>query len=308
MREYLAHKKRWINNIFSFVGIVVALLYNICEESCAYLQGFILGLALNYWGIFYMGTLILSSLLKKSLIFLFLLSFGIGAELYLLGFQINNGIYCYYCLSFAAIISLLFLLNFERSKKIFITISVVLGFILCLVFFKGSVTPVYAEEILLPSFGTGQIKVRLYTDYFCNPCRTLEPKLEPVIIDLVKKGAINILFIDTPVHPQTTLYAKYFLYILNENKRFEYVLRARAILFEAAKEKITEKEKLEAFIKKKGIKFKPFDTKPTFGVFSSYLKEDTINATPTCVIYNLGKKNKFTGLDIIRNIERLNEL
>jgi len=305
MREYLTHKKRWINNIFSFVGIVVALLYNICEESCAYLQGFILGLALNYLGIFYMGTLILSSLLKKSLIFLFLLSFGVGAELYLLGFQINKGIYCYYCLSFASIIFLLFLLNFERSKKIFITISVVLGFILCSVFFKGSVTPIYAEEILLPSFGKGQIKVRLYTDYFCNPCRTLEPELEPVIIDLVKKGAINISFIDTPVHPHTTLYAKYFLYILNENKRFEYVLRARAVLFEAAKEKITEKEKLEAFIKKKGIKIKPFDTKPTFGVFSSYLKEDTINSTPTCVIYNLGKKNKFTGLDIVKALESL---
>ncbi len=301
----MAHKKHWINNIFSFVGIAIALLYSICEESCAYLQGFILGLALNYLGIFYMGTLILSNLLKKSLIFLFLLSFGIGAELYLLGFQINNGIYCYYCLSFAAIIFLLFLLNFEKSKKIFITISVVLGFILCLVFFKGSVTPVYAEEILLPSFGKGQIKVRLYTDYFCNPCRTLEPELEPVITDLVKKGTINILFIDTPVHPQTTLYAKYFLYILNENKKFKYVLRARAILFEAAKEKITEKEKLEAFIKKKGIKFKPFDTKPTFSVLNSYLKEDIINATPTCVIYNLGKKNKFTGLDIIRTLERL---
>lgn len=304
----MAHKKHWLNFIFSFVGIAVALLYSTCEESCAYLQGFFEGLALNYLGIFYMGTLILSNLLKKSLIFLFLLSFGIGAELYLLGFQINNGIYCYYCLSFAAIIFLLFLLNFERSKKIFITISVVLGIILFSVFFKGSVTPVYAEEILLPSFGKGQIKVRLYTDYFCNPCGTLEPNLEPVIIDLVKKGAINISFIDTPVHAQTTLYARYFLYILNEKKDFYHALRARAILFEAAKEKVTEKEKLEAFIKKKGIKFKPFDTKPAFGVFSSYLKEDIINATPTCVIYNLGKKNKFTGLDIIRTLERLNEL
>jgi hypothetical protein len=304
----LVHKKHWLNFIFSFGGIAVALLYSICEESCEYLQGYIFGLALNYLGIFYMGTLILFNFLKKTLIFLFLLSFGIGAELYLLGFQINNGIYCYYCLSFAAIISLLFLLNFERSKKIFITISVVLGFILFSVFLKGSVTPVYAEEILLPFFGKGQIKVRLYTDYFCNPCRTLEPKLEPVIIDLVKKGVINILFIDTPVHPQTTLYAKYFLYIFNENKKFEYVLHARAILFEAAKEKITEKEKLEAFIKKKGIKFRPFDTKPTFDVFSSYLKEDIINATPTCVIYNQDKKNKFTGLDILTTLERLNEL
>ncbi|MEW6419477.1 MAG: thioredoxin domain-containing protein [Nitrospirota bacterium] len=217
----------------------------------------------------------------------------------------NNGVYCYYCLSFGAIIFLLFLLNLERTKKIFITISVVLGFILFLVLFKGSTTPAYAEDILLPSFGNGQIKVRLYTDYFCNPCKALEPKLEPVITDLVKKGIINITFIDTPVHTQTSLYARYFLYILNEKKDFNHALRARAILFEAAKEKITENEKLEAFINKKGIRFKPFDAKPAFDVFSSYLKEDKINKTPTCIIYNGGKEDRVTGLDIISALESL---
>lgn len=252
-----------------------------------------------------MGMLILSNLLKRNLIFLFLLCFGMGAELYLIGFQITNSVYCYYCLSFGAVIFLLFLLNLERSKKIFITISVVFGLIFFSVLFKGSATPAYAEDILLPSFGNGQIKVRLYTDYFCGPCSALEPKLEPVITDLVKKGIINITFIDTPVHAQTTLYARYFLYILNKKNKFDHVLRTRAILFEAAKEKITDNRKLEDFIKKKGIRFKPFDTKPAFDVFSSYLKEDIINATPTCVIYNKGKKDKFAGLDIIKALESL---
>jgi thiol-disulfide isomerase/thioredoxin len=305
MGKILTYKKRWINIILSLTGIAIALLHSICKESCAYLEGSFLGLTLNYLGIFYMGALILSNLLKKWEVFLFLLSFGMGAELRLLEFQINNSVYCYYCLSFGAIILLLFFLNFERSKKIFITVSIVLGLILFAVFFKGSTTPVYAEEILLPSFGNGQIKVRLYTDYFCNPCRALEPKLEPVIIDLVKKGIINITFIDTPVHAQTTLYAKYFLYILNEDKDFNHALRARAVLFELAKEKITDYETLEAFLKKEGVKFRSFDTNPTFGVFSSYLKEDLINATPTCVIINQGKKDRFTGLDIIEAIKRL---
>jgi thiol-disulfide isomerase/thioredoxin len=305
MGKILTYKKLWINIILSLTGIAIALLYSICKESCAYLEGSVLGLTLNYLGIFYMGMLILSNLLKKWEVFLFLLSFGAGAELRLLEFQINNSVYCYYCLSFGAIILLLFFLNFERSKKIFIAVSVVLGLILFTILFKGSATPVYAEEILLPSFGNGQIKVRLYTDYFCNPCRALEPKLEPLVIELVKKGIINITFIDTPVHPQTTLYAKYFLYILYEDKDFDHALRARADLFKSAKEKITDYETLEAFLNKEGIKFKSFDTNPTFSLFSNYLKEDSINATPTCIIINQGKKNRFIGLDIIGALKRL---
>lgn len=305
IKRILTNNKHWINITLSFIGSVIALLYGICEESCTYLHGSIFGSDIHYLGIFYMGMLILFNLLKKNLTFLYLLSFGMGAELYLLGFQMNNSVYCYYCLSFGAIIFLLFLLNFERTKKIFITISVVLGFILFSILFKGSTTPAYAEDILLPSFGNGQIKVRLYTDYFCNPCKALEPKLEPVITDLVKRGIINITFIDTPVHTQTSLYARYFLYILNENKEFDHALCARSILFEAVKEKITGSEKLEAFINKKGLRFKPFDAKPTFGVFSSYLKEDKINETPTCIIYNGGKKDRFTGLDIIKAFNSL---
>jgi thiol:disulfide interchange protein DsbA len=300
-----ANKKYWINITLPLIGIAIAILYSICGGACEYLRGTIFGSSLNYLGIFYMGMLTLSNLLKRGLIFLFLISFGLGAELYLIGFQITNSIFCFYCLSFGAVIFLLFLLNFEKSKKIFITISLVLGFILFSVFFEGTTTPVYAEDILMPSFGNGQIKVKLYTDYFCGPCSALEPKLEPVITNLVKKNIINITFIDTPVHAQTTLYAKYFLYIINEKKDFYHVLRARAILFEAAKEKITENEKLEAFLKKKGIGFKSFDTKITFGVFSNYLKEDKITATPTCIINNKAKKDRFIGLNIIKALERL---
>jgi len=280
------------------VGIAIVLLYSMCEDSCAYLRGSIFGSDLTYLGIFYMGILALSNLLKRDLIFFSLLSLGIGAELYLIGFQITNSIYCYYCLSFGAVIILLFFLNFERSKKIFMTFSIVIGFILFLVLFKGTAAPVYAADTLIPSFGNGHVQVRLYTDYFCKPCNALEPKLEPVINDLVKRGVITITFIDAPVHKETTLYAKYFLYILNEKKELNYALRARAVLFEAAKQKITDSNKLEAFIKKKGIGFKPFDVKLTFGIFSSYLKEDKINKTPTCVINNRGKRENFTGSNI----------
>jgi hypothetical protein len=301
----LTDKKKWINIILPVVGIIIVLLYMICEGSCAYLEGSLIGLPLNYLGIIYMGILLVSNLFKKLEVSLFLLSSGLGAEVQLLGFQIQNDVFCSYCLSFGAVILLLFLLNFEKSKKIFMSGSLVLGLILFSIFFKGSATPAYAEDIVIPSFGSGKIQVRLYTDYFCNPCRALEPKIEPLIIDLVEKGMITITFIDTPIHPQTTLYVKYFLYILNENKKFKHALHARSVLFEAAKEKIKDSEKLEAFIKKKGIPFKPFDPSATFKIFSESIKKDMIKATPTCVIYKDGKGETFDGRDIKSALEKI---
>lgn len=301
--------KHWLNVLLALIGMVIPLLYYLCEGSCAYLKGSIFSIDLKYMGTFYMGLLVLFNLLRRSSIALFLLSFGLGAEIYLIVFQISHFTACYYCLSFGAVILILFLLNFDMSKKILITASLILGFILFSIFFQGSVTPLYAEEPpkadLLPSFGTGKTKVQLYTDYFCGPCSALEPKLGKVIPDLVKKGIITITFIDTPIHKHSTLYAIYFLYILNEKKEFNYALRARALLFEAAKNKITEKGKLEEFLKKRGIGFKPFDVSPIFSLFNNYFQEDKINATPTCVISN-GEKKSFTGIeDITKALERL---
>ena len=299
------NRKSLFNVIILLAGIGVSCLHIFCKDSCLYLKGSVFGFSLDYLGIAYVCILIISHLLGKNLVFLLLLSSGIGAEVYLLGFQMSHGVYCYYCLAFGALLFLLFFLNFDRSRKIFIAVSLLTGFVLFSIFFEGSVTPAYAEDSPLPSFGNGPVKVRLYTDYFCNPCRALEPKLEPTIKSLMKKGRITLTFIDTPVHPQTTLYAKFFLYALNNNRDFDNALRARSVLFEASNEKIAEKEKLEDFIRKKGVKIRPFDASPVFSILSGYLKEDMINATPTCVILKNGKKERFTGLDIVKALETL---
>ncbi|MDH5202790.1 MAG: thioredoxin domain-containing protein [Nitrospirota bacterium] len=299
-------KKRWINFILLLIGIGIIVYYSVCEESCAYLKGTIFGIELKYLGLFYMGMLIAFNFLKRELIILSLLSLGIGAEIYLIGFQIVSGEYCYYCLGFGAVVVFLFILNFKYSKKAIIGISIITGFILFVVLFKGMVTPVYADEIVLPSFGNGKIEIRLYTDYFCGPCRALEPKLEPLIKDLLKKDIINIIFIDTPVHTHTKLYSRFFLYSLKEKKEINHVLRVRTVLFEAAKNKITEQEKLEEFLKNKKIRLKPFDVTTTLNIYSSFIKEDKINATPTCVIFKGNKKETFKGYaDILKTFESL---
>lgn len=306
MKGVMSSKKRWINLIISLIGIGVVMFYNLCEESCSYLQGSIFGIEMKYFGLFYMGMLIAFNLLRRDLVLLSLLSFGVGAEIYLIGFQIVSGVYCYYCLGFGAVVVLLFLLNFTMSKKAVIGISIIVGFILFIVLFKGIVTPAYADEIILPSFGNGKIEVRLYTDYFCGPCRSLEPKLEPVIKDLVKRNIINITFIDTPIHSYTKFYARYFLYSLKEKREINHVLRVRTALFEAAKNKVIEEKKIEEILKNKGIRFKPFDVIPTLNIYSSFIKEDKVTATPTCVILNGNKKEDFKGYaDILKAFESL---
>lgn len=306
MKGVMSSKKRWINLIISLIGIGVVMFYNLCEESCAYLQGSIFGIEMKYLGLFYMGMLIAFNLLRRDLVLLSLLSFGVGAEIYLVGFQIVGGAYCYYCLGFGAVVVLLFLLNFTMSKKAVIGISIIGGFILFIVLFKGIVTPAYADEIILPSFGNGNIEVRLYTDYFCGPCRSLEPKLEPVIKDLVKRNIINITFIDTPIHSYTKLYARLFLYSLKEKREINHVFRVRTALFEAAKNKVMEEKEIEEILKNKGIRFKPFDVIPTLNIYSSFIKEDKVTATPTCVILNGNKKEDFKGYaDILKAFESL---
>jgi protein-disulfide isomerase len=166
--------------------------------------------------------------------------------------------------------------------------------------------PVYAQGVFLPSYGQGKVTVRVYTDYFCVPCRAGEPKIEALMSDLVKNNKIRLTFVDTPAHQETPLYARYFLFILNHKKDFEHALFARNALFDAASIKIITKEKLEEFLAQKGIRYKPFDTKQTLDAMSKYIRDDGVKNTPTVVIDNGTQKQLYIGVDnIIRALELL---
>jgi thiol:disulfide interchange protein DsbA len=306
---------KWIDRNRYVLSIVLALIavgievyYSICGGACSYLSGSLFGIDLQYIGIAFMALIILLSIIKKAFLLVIALSAGVGVEVYLVGFQIWYDTYCPYCLIFGGIVMIMFLLNIRKAFLRTAAISAALTLILFSIFFKGSATPVYAAEILVPSFGTGAAKVRIYTDYFCSPCRDMEPKVEPILEELVKKNAINLTFIDTPIYKYSALYARYFLYIMNEKKDFDHALLARSVLIGAVLEKITDQAKLEEYLNNKMIKFKPFETKPTFDLLNNYLKNDKINATPTCVIEKDGKTEKVMGgPEIIAALERLKQ-
>jgi protein-disulfide isomerase len=199
-----------------------------------------------------------------------------------------------------------FVLNSQVSRKVFIAISITLGFLLFAFFFEGATQSILADTILIPSFGNGKVKVRIYTDYFCGPCSQVEPQLEVKLTQLISKNLATVTFVDTPIHPPTPIYARYFLYILNQKKDFDYVMRVRALLFGAAKNNIAEKEKLEEYLAKNQIRFWEFDTKPTFTALQKYLDQDGINSTPTVVIEDGQKKGVYKGgPDILKALDQI---
>ena len=179
------------------------------------------------------------------------------------------------------------------------------GALIVLLFLAGMAAP-DAGGAGVPSFGKGKAHVRLYTDYFCGPCSRVEPKIEVLLADLVRRDAITLTLVDTPIHAPTPLYAKYFLYMLNNDSRFANALHCSALLFQAAKNNIENREKLEEFLKSNNIAFTPSDLGPTLAALSSLITEDGVRSTPTCVIVRDGQKNTFVGdTDIIKALEQL---
>ena len=175
-----------------------------------------------------------------------------------------------------------------------------------LILFSGVSGPATAkeEENPLSSFGSGAIKVRLYTDYFCPPCRGIEPELEPILLELVKDGTIQLTFIDVPTSQYTFLYAQYFLYALGEKKDIDSAIHARRTLFEAAEKKVADKNQLVNLLVEKGIGLKPIDLAPVHTLWNSYLQEDQIRSTPSCVIVHGDQKTTHLGgLEVIKALE-----
>ncbi|MCX5838381.1 MAG: thioredoxin domain-containing protein [Deltaproteobacteria bacterium] len=299
MKKFLSGKRRFLTILLALTGIAITIAYALCLGACSYLKGDILGIDLKYLGIFYMAVIFVLAWFRKSVLCLLLLAFGAGGEIFLIGYQVHSGVYCPYCLAFGATILLALAVNFERNRKTIAALAAAAGLLFFLLFFSGSATPVYAAEPVMPSFGKGPVEVRLYTDYFCEPCAAEEAEVISLVTELIDKNLIRVLFIDTPVHPETIFYAGYFLAALNAKRDFRQAVAARGALFEAAGKEIQGKEALEAFLKTKGVTFRPYDTAPDFKIFEKYLREDRINSTPICVIIDPQAKRTLKGKEEI---------
>lgn len=298
MKTFSSSKRFW-TILLALTGMAITIAYAFCLGSCSYLKGDIFGIDLKYLGIFYMAVVAALAFLQKPLLLLLMLSFGVGGEIFLVGFQVQSGVYCPYCLAFGATILGAFAVNFDRHRKAAATLAIAAGLTFFLLFFSGSATPAFAQGPVTTAFGRGAIEVRVYTDYFCDPCRAEEEEVISLIKELTGKDIIRVIFIDTPIHAETVMYVGYFLAALNAKGDFQQAVMARAVLFEAAGKKIVKKEALEAFLKTKGLKTQPVDPGPSFKIFTGYLQDDRINSTPTIVILGPKGKQTLTGKDLI---------
>ena len=86
----------------------------------------------------------------------------------------------------------------------------------------------------------------------------------------------------------------------------DVLMRARNVLFDAARSNIDDKDKLEEYLKRHAVKFRTMEPKSFFDAYTALMKEDKISQTPSCVIVDEGKKAIFTGgVDIPKALQLL---
>ncbi|HNZ65319.1 MAG TPA: thioredoxin domain-containing protein [Smithella sp.] len=318
--ELIKKNRHIITIALALIGIGLMAYYDYCDTACSYLQGDILGMDLKWVGITYMSAIILFAAFKQMSFVRALLAAGLGVEVYLYYFQIENDVYCPFCLAFSVMLILSFLINYEvpsawrenrrriwlyflgevsfpmfRLYKLPLLLFSIAGYLTILLTFSGSVTPAFGQinENAVPSIGKGHYEIIMFTDYFCPPCRRIDTKAEPLLKELLATGKVKITFVDVPFAQATPVYAKYYLYAANADASADNIFNVRNLFFEAAQGRhIQEEIGLLAFIKEKNIKLKPLDEKSVFPILTAIAKDNKVRATPTCVIRYSAKDTK----------------
>lgn len=315
--------------LLSLIGIGIMAYYDYCDTACSYLKGDIFGIDLKWIGIAYMAAIIVFAAFKQTPFVRALLAAGLGVEVHLYAFQVQNDVYCPFCLAFSIMLITSFVINYEvpsiwrenrrriwlyflgevcfpmfKMNKLPLLLFSILGYLTVLFTFSGSVTPAYGQDksmAAIPYLGKGNYEVIMFADYFCPPCKRIDTKAEPLFKELLATGQVKITFVDVPFSKETPMYAKYYLYAVNADSNADNVLRIRTAFFEAAQTKNIKKEDaLVAYLKEQKILWKPFDEKSMLPLLSSVIKEHKVNATPTCVIkYSVKDVKKFVGDDQI---------
>ena len=258
-----------------------------------------------------------------------LLASGIGVEVYLVAFQLREDVFCPYCLTFASVIVISFILNHEKEPtpkkgavdRLIYSLGVVklspavkspipllafvlLGYIFVVLTFSGSATPSYgAEKSPVPSYGSGRYDLIIFTDYFCPPCQLMESEIDPAVKEFLSKGGVRVTFVDLPLHKETRLYAQYFLYAANAVKGYENDLKARRVLFSLARNhSVLSEDELKKALHTEGVPIATYNLSPVYPALNKIINTYDVKSTPTCVIkYSSDDIRKYTGTFEIRN-------
>lgn len=168
MCEGMKKYRGLITVILACAGIGLMAYYDYCDTACSYLKGDIWGVDLKWIGIGFMSVMIVLTIFRQTSFVRFLLAGALGVEVYLFAFQIIHDVYCPFCLAFSVLVIAMFIVHYERPSdrqkiwlyflgeasfprfkihKLPLIISAVMGFLFVLLFFSGSVTPVYGQNM-----------------------------------------------------------------------------------------------------------------------------------------------------------------
>jgi thiol-disulfide isomerase/thioredoxin len=139
------------------------------------------------------------------------------------------------------------------------------------------------------SRGQGPIEILMFTDYFCPPCRSIEPYLEKSLAELNRRGA-KIAFVDKPIHAMTPLYSRYFLYAAKKAGDFSEMLHIRHALFDiASTQNVQSERELAQSLKAQKITYVPMDVTPIFDQWAKLIEQYEVKSTPTCIVKRPGQ-------------------
>ncbi len=314
--------------LLAAVGIAVMVYYNLCETDCSYLKGDLFGIDLKYVGIGFMAVLIVLVLVRQSWLIRILLAGALGGEIHLVAFQVRENVFCPFCLTFAGILLAAYAVNYEfkvkgdkgmlrsllylpgetevpflKNLRLPLIGIALAGYLVMITAFSGSATPAYgAENSPVPSFGKGKIAITVFTDYFCQPCQSVESDLEPVLNAVLKNEQATVMFVDMPIHRQTVLYAKFFLYAVRAAKDYREALQARHQLFDLAKGSAPGSDAdLTGALQARHVRLSPHDVKPAFKALDEIIQRHKINSTPTMMVqYSPSDVRTYRGTTEIR--------
>jgi uncharacterized membrane protein len=303
----------WILPALCILTIVIGQL---CAEKCAFIRGDILGIDLNIFGILFYSLLLVSLLVYRKFYpegwlmkaIAAVASAGVGAELILIKFQVENNVYCPKCLISGFFFLVMFFLVARHLKKWVIILLIAAGLLFTSFTFNGAVIPSYADESY-PQFGSDKARVEIivYSDYFCPHCMKIDKQVNTILVRL--KDRARIRFVDVPIHPGSLEYGEVFLYSwFVSGNNLKTAVMVRELLFEEAAKK-TDQAGVIALLKSKGISVKSDKEKARAvfrGFYNESIKTDKMNSTPAVVIVKAGERKKYVGgKDILKALEEL---
>jgi len=331
IKDFIKKYRNIITIALSLIGIGIMAYYDYCDTACSYLKGDILGIDLKWVGMAYMTAIIAFAAFRQTPFVRAMLAAGLGVEVHLYAFQVQNDVYCPFCLAFSVTLIISFIINYEvpsvwrenrrrmwlyflgevnfpmfKINKLPLLLFSLLGYLTIFFAFSGSVAPpAYGFDSAgsIPSLGKGPYEVVVFADYFCPPCKRIDIKAEPLMKELLTTNKVKITFIDVPFHSATPIYAKYYIYAANASSDVNTIFHVRKVLFEAAQTKNIQKENaLVDFLKEEKILWKKVDEKSIFTMLSNIIKENNIDQTPICMIkYSDKDVKKYIGDEEIWN-------